>query len=143
MQAPAQQPIGFWTVKAGEAVAARVRERLAEVGVTQPEWWVLHQLSLHPDGLTETDLLAVVGPHAGDEVIEQAVRDGLRHGWVERRDDVVRWTDAGRERFEAAARVQGELDRERRVGVSDADHETTIRVLQRTVVNVGGEAWHW
>ena len=35
MQPPAGQPIGFWTLRAGEAVRARIRAALAEVGVTQ------------------------------------------------------------------------------------------------------------
>ena len=44
---------------------------------------------------------------------------------------------------DAAAEVQRELNDERRRGVSDDDYATTIEVLQRTITNVGGSAWHW
>lgn len=40
MQPPANQPIGFWTARAGEAIRARTRGALEAIGVTQPGWWV-------------------------------------------------------------------------------------------------------
>ncbi len=39
--------------------------------------------------------------------------------------------------------VQKVLQDERMQGISVEDYETTITVLQRTIVNVGGDAWHW
>ncbi len=50
MQPPANQPIGFWTARAGEAIRTRTRGALEAIGVTQPGWWVLHQLSLRLKG---------------------------------------------------------------------------------------------
>ena len=35
------------------------------------------------------------------------------------------------------------LQDERMQGISQDDFATTIRVLQRTIENVGGDAWHW
>ena len=57
--------------------------------------------------------------------------------------DHVRLTELGGQTFDAAAEVQRELNDERRRGVSDDDYATTIEVLQRTITNVGGSAWHW
>lgn len=36
MQPPANQPIGFWTARAGEAIRTRTRGALEAIGVTQP-----------------------------------------------------------------------------------------------------------
>lgn len=143
MQPPAQQPLGFWTVRAGEAIRTRTRSRLAEAGVTQPEWWVLHQLSLHADGRTEAQLVDQLGPNDTDEAIELALSDLVDKGWVEHRGDRLASTAEGTARFERAAVIQGELGDERRQGISDVAYATTIEVLQRTIRNVGGDAWHW
>ena len=143
MQPAALQPLGFWTARAGEAIRARTRGRLAELGVTQPEWWVLHQLSLHPTGMSDGDIVSVVGPNDSDEAIVHAIASGIERGWIARSGELVRLTDTGTQRFHAAAEVQRELNDERRQGISDRDYATTIEVLQRTITNVGGDAWHW
>lgn len=143
MQPAALQPLGFWTVRAGEAIRARTRGRLAELGVTQPEWWVLHQLSMHPSGMEENEIIAIVGPNESDESIVDAIAAGVGKGWIDRAGSRVRLTDDGADRFHAAAEVQRQLNDERRQGISDCEYATTIEVLQRTITNVGGDAWHW
>lgn len=143
MQPAALQPLGFWTVRAGEAIRARTRGRLAELGVTQPEWWVLHQLSMHPSGMEENEIIAIVGPNESDESIVDAIAAGVGKGWIDRAGSQVRLTDDGADRFHAAAEVQRQLNDERRQGISDREYATTIEVLQRTITNVGGDAWHW
>ncbi|WP_241472391.1 MarR family winged helix-turn-helix transcriptional regulator [Mycolicibacterium neoaurum] len=143
MQPAALQPIGFWSVRAGEAIQARTRGRLSELGVSQPEWWVLHQLSMHSRGMSEAELVSVVGPNESDDSIVRAIASGVDKGWLGRVGDHVRLTELGGQTFDAAAEVQRELNDERRRGVSDDDYATTIEVLQRTITNVGGSAWHW
>lgn len=143
MQPAGQQPLGFWAQRTGEAIRARTRGRLAELGLTQPEWWVLHQLSMHPAGMDENEIVAIVGPNESDESIVDAIATGLDKGWVGRTGNRVRLTDEGTERFHAAAEVQRQLNDERRQGISDRDYATTIEVLQRTAANVGSDAWHW
>ncbi|WAC57510.1 MarR family winged helix-turn-helix transcriptional regulator [Gordonia sp. SL306] len=143
MQPPLEQPIGFWTIRAGEAIRSRIRSRLAEVGVTQHEWWVLHQLSRYPGGVDEQQLVATIGPNDTDEAIVRTIDAVIGKGWVERRGAMVMATSAGTERFAVAAEAQRELGIERRRGISDEEYETAISVLQRTIANVGGDAWHW
>ena len=122
---------------------ARTRAALAEIGVSQPEWWVLHQLSLHRDGIERAELIDTVGPNDGSEAIVHAISDAGRKGWLVEQGDVLALTPAGTEVFDRAAEVQVMLDRERRQGIGDDEFETTISVLQRTITNVGGHAWHW
>ncbi|GAA4407416.1 hypothetical protein GCM10023147_51420 [Tsukamurella soli] len=143
MQPPDRQPLGFWTLRAGETIRARTRGALAEIGVTQPEWWVLHQLSLHPGGVPRDDVIGTVGPNDTPEAIVAALRSVAANGWS--RDDgaTIALTTAGRERFERAAEVQAALQRERMQGISTEDFATTITVLQKTIDNLGGTAWHW
>lgn len=104
---------------------------------------MLHQLSVHSHGMSEADLVAIVGPNESDESIVRAIAAGVDKGWLSRGGDRVRLTELGLARFDAAAAVQKELNDERRQGIVDEDYATTIEVLQRTIVNVGGSAWHW
>ncbi|MDI9903177.1 hypothetical protein QM716_25300 [Rhodococcus sp. IEGM 1409] len=143
MQPPANQPIGFWTARAGEAIRARTRGALEALGVTQPQWWFLHQLSLHPEGIERAVLLRTIGPNESTDVIDDAVDSALELGWASEDGAVLLPTDAGSEQFDRAARVQQMLQEERMQGISEADFVTTITVLQRTIQNVGGDAWHW
>ena len=143
MQPPASQPIGFWTIKAADAIRARIRAALADVGVTQPEWWVLHQLSLHPDGVERAKVVDVIGSNDTPAVIEQTIDAAITKGWIHADGTYLRATRTGADQFERAAEVQKGLQAERMQGISVADYATTIEVLQKTITNVGGEAWHW
>jgi hypothetical protein len=143
MQPPSRQPIGFWTVRAGEAIRARTRGALEEIGVTQPEWWVLHQLSRHPEGIDRVDVVETIGPNDTPAVIESAIDAAIAKGWIHAEGAQLRLSDAGTERFERAAAVQEALQAERMEGITAEEFATTISVLQRTIVNVGGDAWHW
>ncbi len=143
MQPPAQQPIGFWTVRAGEAIRARTRGALLEVGVSQPEWWLLHQLSLRPDGIDRAETIEKIGHNDTPDAIVDAIDSAVAQGWVREVGSTLVCTESGLEQFERAFQVQRDLQAERMQGISDADFATTIQVLQRTIDNVGGAAWHW
>ncbi|MGW5524713.1 hypothetical protein [Gordonia sp. NPDC003950] len=87
-------------------------------------------------------MITIIGPNDTDQAIRDAIVDARSKGWIHD-DGRLTLTESGAERFRHAAEVQGELEIERRKGISDADYETTIRVLQRTARNVGSDAWHW
>lgn len=143
MQSPAKQPIGFWTVRAGEAIRARTRGALEAIGVSQPEWWVLHQLTLHPDGMPRTEMVDTIGPNDTPEAIETAIESAAGKGWLRARGEVLHPTDTGSAVFERAMAVQTMLEDERMQGVTEEDYATAITVMQRVIENVGGSAWHW
>ncbi|WP_328588816.1 MarR family winged helix-turn-helix transcriptional regulator [Rhodococcus sp. P1Y] len=143
MQPPERQPIGFWTRRASEAVGARIRGALHDVGITQPESWLLHQLSLSPSGVDSTEVIEKLGHNDTPEAIVDAVDTATAKGWIQQIDSRLRFTDAGAEQFDRAAAVQRDLQTERMQGITEEDFVTTIRVLQRTIENVGGQAWHW
>ena len=143
MQPPENQPIGFWTARAGEAIRARTRGALAEIGMSQPEWWLLHQLSLYPGGVSRSNVIETIGPNDTVEAIEIAIESSEEKGWLADDHTALRWTDVGAAQFDQGQDVQDTLQAERIQGISTDDHVTTIEVLQRTIVNVGGHAWHW
>lgn len=143
MQPPALQPIGFWTARAAEAVRTRTRGALADIGLSQPEWWVLHQLSIHPDGIDRRSMIETIGHNDTVEAVETALEDATAKGWVTGSDTALRSTERGIDMFERGAAVQRDLQAERMQGITEADFATAITVLQRTITNVGGTAWHW
>jgi len=143
MQPPARQPLGFWTVRAGQAIAARTRGALGDMGVQQPEWWVLHQLSSAPEGADSSYLVDKLGHNDTPEAIEGALASVVEKGWATRSGDTLSITDDGAKVFAKAADLQSELQRERMQGITEEEFVTTITVLQRTIANVGGHAWHW
>jgi hypothetical protein len=143
MQPPSRQPIGFWTARAGEAIRARTRAALREIGVTQPEWWVLHQLTLYPEGVGRAAMVETIGPNDTPAAIESAIDSAVEKGWIRADGAHLLPSAAGTEQFERAAEVQKALQDERMKGITAADFATTISVLQKTIANVGGDAWHW
>jgi hypothetical protein len=143
MQPPSRQPIGFWAARAGEAIRARTRGALREIGVTQPEWWVLHQLSLHPEGVGRAAVVETIGPNETPAAIESAIDSAIEKGWIQVEGPNLLPTEAGAEQFERSAEVQKVLQAERMEGITVEDFTTTISVLQKTIANVGGDAWHW
>ena len=143
MQPPQRQPIGFWTARAGEAIRTRTRGALQNIGVTQPEWWLLHQISLHPAGADRAETIERIGHNDTPEAIVEAIEFARSKGWIQESNERLTFTSEGRETFRRAADLQQMLQDERMKGISKADFVTTIEVLQRTIENVGGDAWHW
>lgn len=143
MQPPARQPLGFWTARAGEAIRHRTRAALAKLGVTQPQWWVLHQLSLHPTGVERIAMIANIGPNETDHAIEEAITSAGAQGWLVVDGDLIRATEVGAALFARCAALQTELQAERMQGITETEFVTAVAVLQRTIENVGASAWHW
>ncbi|MDJ0361908.1 hypothetical protein [Rhodococcus sp. H29-C3] len=143
MQPPNRQPLGFWTVRAGEAIRARTRSALHEVGLSQSEWWLLHQLSLSPDGVDREETIEKLGHNDTPEAIIEAIESSVAKGFVHLAGSVIEQTEHGAEQFRVGSDIQRRLQEERMQGISEADFVTTIEVLQRTIENVGGSAWHW
>lgn len=143
MQPPERQPIGFWTARAGEAIRARTRGALHDIGVTQPEWWLLHQISLHPAGADRDETIEKIGHNDTPDAIVEAIDSARSKGWIVESNSSLKFTPDGRDTFRSAADLQNMLQDERMNGISEADFVTTIEVLQRTIQNVGGDAWHW
>ncbi|WP_436771691.1 MarR family winged helix-turn-helix transcriptional regulator [Yinghuangia sp. YIM S09857] len=144
----AAQPVGYWTGLAHREVIAYIRSRQAELGVTQPQFWLLRNLSpddLSPDG----------GPQSLDELADAMStyllpEDDLgpesaalvARGWLaEEADGRVRIAPEGEAARLRVKEIGPSVRAHLHEGIDDADYATTVRVLQRMIANAtGGDA---
>ncbi|MGW4845877.1 MarR family transcriptional regulator [Nocardia brasiliensis] len=143
----AGQPAAYWTGLAYEALIAFTRTRLAELGMTQPQYWILRNLSkadISPDGqgMTIPELRQAMSSYLRPEDdldADSAVL--LERGWLTR-DEQQRWwiTEAGDQARAAMGPGIPAIRAHIHQGIDDADYVTTLKVLQQMIRNVGGAA---
>ncbi|MEU9703949.1 MarR family winged helix-turn-helix transcriptional regulator [Streptomyces sp. NPDC047981] len=141
----AAQPAAYWTGMAYEALIAFTRARQAELGFTQPQYWLLRNLSkddLSPDGagMTVAELQRAMRSYLRHEDDLAAESRGLvERGWLTRDADDRLWiTPEGDEARAAFKRHAPSIRARIHEGITDADYVTTLKVLQRMLRNVGG-----
>ncbi|MEV8017681.1 MarR family winged helix-turn-helix transcriptional regulator [Streptomyces sp. NPDC086554] len=138
------QPIGYWASAAGEAVVHHIRTMLAEAGLTQPQWWILNQITTD-DGRDKAEVVATLRGYlnVGDNSLHHnisALHD--RALLTEDTDGRLRITDEGRRLRDDTAARQQKTRAEIHEGIPDEEYIRTLKVLQRMIHNSGGEAWH-
>ncbi|MCX4669451.1 MarR family winged helix-turn-helix transcriptional regulator [Streptomyces sp. NBC_01381] len=138
------QPIGYWATAAGEAVVHHIRTMLAEAGLTQPQWWILNQINT-ADGRDKAEVVETLRGYlsVGDASLHHnisALHD--RALLTEDTDGRLRITDEGRRLRDDTAARQQKTRAEIHEGITDEEYIRTLKVLQRMIHNVGGDAWH-
>ncbi|MEU0921369.1 MarR family winged helix-turn-helix transcriptional regulator [Streptomyces cyaneofuscatus] len=134
----ATQPIGYWSGSVHAAVTRHLRDAMARLDVTQPQYWVLNRVNGGPAAPSREEVVAQLthladGPHEIARVVDQL----LHRAWL-RIDDGQRLhlTDAG----EAARARLRELATEVRAvvhkGISDEEYVAALKVLRTMVANV-------
>ncbi|MGZ3099354.1 MarR family transcriptional regulator [Streptomyces sp. H62] len=143
----AGQPAAYWTGVAYEALIAYTRARQAEKGYTQPQFWLLRNLSgndISPDGagMTLSELRQAMASYLRPEddlAAEAAVL--LERGRLTRDAEDRLWlTEAGERARVDLARNAPAIRAALHEGIDDADYVTTVKVLQRLIRNAGGSA---
>ncbi|MGW4030060.1 MarR family winged helix-turn-helix transcriptional regulator [Streptomyces sp. NPDC004838] len=140
-----RQPIGYWAWAAHDAVVSHIRAQLAEVGLTQPQWWVLSQLAESPGGRDRDELAAFLEGYLGVGTTTMEKEIGTladRRLVAPGEDGLLRNTPAGTELQAEAAARQRIVRADIHDGIDDAEYVRTLKVLQRMIHNVGGRAWH-
>ncbi|MEU6821571.1 MarR family winged helix-turn-helix transcriptional regulator [Streptomyces atriruber] len=139
------QPIGYWSSAAGTAVVHHIRTMLAEMGLTQPQWWVLSQLVQAPEGRPRDEVVSVLKGYleVGEGALVHNI-DALRDRDLLTVDPAGRiaLTDEGRALQARVAERQKAVRAQIHEGITDEDYVRTLKVLQRMIHNVGGAAWH-
>ncbi|MEW2087533.1 MarR family winged helix-turn-helix transcriptional regulator [Streptomyces sp. NPDC005283] len=136
----ATQPIGYWSGLAHATVTRHLRDAMAKLDVTQPQYWVLNRVNGGLGAPSREEVVARLthladGPHEIARVVDQL----LHREWL-RIDDGQRLhlTDAG----EAARARLRELATEVRAvvhkGISDDEYVAALKVLRTMVANVEG-----
>ncbi|MFI1031639.1 MarR family winged helix-turn-helix transcriptional regulator [Streptomyces sp. NPDC020951] len=140
-----RQPIGYWGWAASKAVVTRIRASLADMGTTQPQWWVLAQVARADTVKTRDEVSRLLRNYLdeGSESIESAIDTAIAQGWItEDAEGRLGLTTEGEAFYAKVAALQEELSAERHAGISDEEYLTTLKVLQRFIHNTGGRAWH-
>ncbi|WP_374776648.1 MarR family winged helix-turn-helix transcriptional regulator [Streptomyces sp. NBC_01310] len=140
-----QQPIGYWSWAAYDAVVTRTRGALAGIGTTQPQWWILAQVAQATEVKTREEVTRILQGYlaVGGEIVAEEIDTTIARGWITQdAEERLGITSEGREFFDRAAALQKELWAERHDGISDEEYLATLKVLQRFIHNTGGRAWH-
>ncbi|MER5553815.1 MarR family winged helix-turn-helix transcriptional regulator [Streptomyces sp. NPDC002793] len=133
----ATQPVGYWSGLAHAAVTRHLRDAMARIDVTQPQYWVLNRVHGGPAASREevvTQLTPLTdGPHDIARVIDQL----LHRGWLRSGDGQRLYLtddgEAARVRLrELATDVRAEVHR----GISDAEYVAALKVLRTMVANI-------
>ncbi|MEU2658309.1 MarR family transcriptional regulator [Streptomyces sp. NPDC007325] len=135
------QPVGYWTWAANKTLTAFVRGRLAAIGITQPQWWALHQVLHSEQGVTRDEVISTQRANL-DVGAGMAVDIDLlveRKLLVPDADGRLQITEEGRALHGRAAETQRASRGIVHDGVSDEEYLITLKVLQRMMRNAGGE----
>ncbi|WP_097868424.1 MarR family winged helix-turn-helix transcriptional regulator [Streptomyces sp. rh34] len=137
----ATQPVGYWSGLAHATVTRHLRDAMAKIDVTQPQYWVLNRVNGGPAAPSREEVVAQLthladGPHEIARVVDQL----LHREWLGIDDDQrLHLTDAG----EAARARLRELATEVRAvvhkGISDEEYVAALKVLRKMVANVEGD----
>ena len=135
----ATQPVGYWSGLAHSAVTRHLRDALARIDVTQPQYWVLNRVHGGSAEPTREEVVAQLAPLAdGPQDISRTVDQLLHRGWLGEKGRRLHLTDDGEA---ARARLRGlvtGLRAEVHRGVSDAEYVAALKVLRTMVANVEG-----
>ncbi|MEU8465540.1 MarR family winged helix-turn-helix transcriptional regulator [Streptomyces sp. NPDC029003] len=141
----AGQPAAYWTGVAYEALIAYTRAQQAEKGYSQPQFWLLRNLSVNdisPDGagMTVPELREAMSSYIRPEDDLAAEAEGLlERGWLTQNTEDRLWlTPEGEQARVDLARNAPAIRAALHEGIDDADYVTTVKVLQRLIRNAGG-----
>jgi DNA-binding MarR family transcriptional regulator len=141
----AGQPAAYWTGVAYEALIAYTRARQAEKGYTQPQFWLLRNLSANDispdrDGMTLPELREAMASYIRPEDDLAAEAEVLvERGWLTKDAEDRLWlTEAGEQARLDLARNAPAVRAALHEGIDDADYVTTLKVLRRLILNAGG-----
>lgn len=141
----ANQPAAYWTRIAYEALISFTRAQQAERGFTQPQFWLLRNLSRHdlsPDGegMTVPELREAMAAYLRPEDDLDAEGDALvGRGWLRRDRHGRFWlTEAGEEARLSLQQFAPEIRAEIHAGISDIDYVVALTVLRQMIRNTGG-----
>ncbi|MFF5449170.1 MarR family transcriptional regulator [Streptomyces sp. NPDC012888] len=141
----AGQPAAYWTGLAYEALIAFTRARMTEKGYTQPQFWLLRNLSVNDlsadgEGMTVPELREAMASYLRPEDDLAAEAEVLLvRGWLTRDAEGRLWlTEAGEQARVELARNAPAIRAALHEGIDDADYVITMKVLQRLIRNAGG-----
>ncbi|WP_275460926.1 MarR family winged helix-turn-helix transcriptional regulator [Streptomyces noursei] len=136
----ASQPIGYWSGLAHTTVTRYLRDAMAKIDVTQPQYWVLNRVAYAPVAPGFDEVVDHLTPLADDPYeIPRVVHQLLHRGWLdsdaERR---LHLTDAGEAVRVRVRELATEVRAEVHQGIGDEEYVAALKVLRKMVANVEG-----
>ncbi|MFJ6946147.1 MarR family winged helix-turn-helix transcriptional regulator [Streptomyces wuyuanensis] len=134
----ATQPVGYWSGLVHTSVTGHLRDAMAKIDVTQPQYWVLNLLNGGSKAPSRQEVVTQLmhladGPHEIARVVDQLLhREWIRIDAGQR----VHLTDAGEA---ARVRLRELVTKLRAVvhkGISDEEYVAALKVLRKMVANV-------
>ncbi|MEV4628172.1 MarR family winged helix-turn-helix transcriptional regulator [Micromonospora sp. NPDC049523] len=143
----ATQPAAYWTKVAYESLIAFTRARQAEFGFTQPQFWLLRNLSsndISPDGhgMTVAELRSAMRTYLlSEDDLEAEAEVLVERGWLTRDHQGRLWiTEAGEAaRVDLKKHALAIRDRIHQ-GIADADYVAALKVLRQLIRNTDDTA---
>ncbi|GAA1345978.1 MarR family winged helix-turn-helix transcriptional regulator [Arthrobacter roseus] len=132
------RPIGFWLKLVDGLVDSRFESMLEEHGVTRRQWQLLNLLAERPT--TVAELESELEPFLslpGGETIPEHLEELTESGWVSQSDGTYSLEELGRNSMAVLSEVVAENRAQVTEGVTHADYETTVAVLERMARNLG------
>ncbi|WP_445515387.1 MarR family transcriptional regulator [Streptomyces sp. NEAU-174] len=140
----AAQPAAYWTGLAYEALIAFTRAQIAELGLTQPQYWLLRNLSkndIFPDGhgMTIPELQQAMSSYIrAEDDLETEASVLLESGWLTRDDEGRLWITESGEDARISLKQHAPAIRDLiHQGIDDADYVTALKVLRQMLRNTG------
>ena len=136
------RPLGYWLRLVDRLIDEQFATTLEEHGITRRQWQLMNVLAQAPASVEELD--AAIAPF-----LAAATEERERESSVEHLTELIEsaWVDATPTGYELTVRGQAALERlavvvaEQRTvitaGVTDAEYEQTVGVLQRVAANLG------
>ncbi|GID97815.1 MarR family transcriptional regulator [Amorphoplanes digitatis] len=124
--------------------SSRSRARQAEFGFTQPQFWLLRNLSgndLSPDGhgMTVPELRRAMRTYLrAEDDLDAEAEVLVGRGWLSRAGERLRITEAGERARVGLKRHAPEIRARIHQDIDDADYVTTLKVLRQMIRNTGG-----
>ncbi|MFE2560862.1 MarR family winged helix-turn-helix transcriptional regulator [Streptomyces sp. NPDC059352] len=137
----ATQPVGYWSGLAHAAVTRHLRDAMAGIDATQPQYWVLNCVNGETGAQSREEVVSRLTPLAdGPHEIARVVDQLLYRGWLGTDEEQrLRLTDAGEAARLRLRELVTELRAEVHEGISDEEYVAALKVLRRMVANVEGE----
>ncbi|MER5777736.1 MarR family winged helix-turn-helix transcriptional regulator [Streptomyces sp. NPDC002039] len=134
----ATQPIGYWSGLAHTVVTRQLRDAMAGIDVTQPQYWVLNRVDGGPRPPSREEVVTGLTPLAdGPHEIARVVDQLLHRGWLSIDDGRgLHLTEAGESARVRLRALVTELRSVVHEGIADEEYVTALKVLRRMVANV-------
>ncbi|MEU4622104.1 MarR family winged helix-turn-helix transcriptional regulator [Actinoplanes sp. NPDC023801] len=137
----AAQPIGYWSGALHKAVVKRLRDAMARIDVTQPQWWTLTRVDAG-DGLTREDVAIQLADVADSpDEVPRAIDQLLHRGWIGADEaGKLHLTDEGRVAQGRTRDLVAGLRAQIHEGITDEEYVTALKVMRRMISNIGSAA---